>query len=87
MKQKKNELNQITITKVVSRNFIQDIVARIQNLVGLNLTCYEQMVQKGTSQIEEEINNKRVKLKWFRYEISQLSNGAMAIMFYGEVRK
>jgi len=81
------ETKQITITKVVSRNFIMDFVAKFQNTVGLNLTSYEIMVQKGISQIEEELKQRQTKLKWFRYEISQLSNGAMAIMFYGEEEK
>ena len=84
---KKQTINQITITKVVSRNFIMDFVSKLQNMVGLNLTSYEKMIQKGISQIEEEVKQRKTKLKWFRYEISQLSNGAMAIMFYGEVEE
>jgi uncharacterized protein YbjQ (UPF0145 family) len=78
-------LEQVTITKVVSRNFIQDFIAKFQNMVGLNLTSYEAMVQKGVEQIKQELEKSNIKVKWFRYEISQLSNGAMAIMFYGEV--
>jgi uncharacterized protein YbjQ (UPF0145 family) len=78
-------LEQVTITKVVSRNFIQDFIAKFQNIAGLNLTSYETMVQKGVEQIKQELGKRNIKVKWFRYEISQLSNGAMAIMFYGEV--
>ena len=78
-------LKQVTITKVVSRNFIQDFIAKFQNMVGLNLTSYEAMVQKGVEQIKQELEESNIKVKWFRYEISQLSNGAMAIMFYCEV--
>lgn len=77
----------ITITRVVTRNFIEDFVAKFQNLVGLNLTSYEKMIQKGVKEIQEELKEKNVKISWFRYEISQLNNGAMAIMFYGEVLK
>jgi len=80
-------LEQVTITKVVSRNFIQDFIAKFQNMVGLNLTSYEAMVQKGVEQIKQELGKRNIKVKWFRYEISQLSNGAMAIMFYGEVEE
>ena len=83
----KQTLEQITITKVVSRNFIQDFIAKFQNMVGLNLTSYEDMVQKGVEQIKQELEKSNIKVKWFRYEISQLSNGAMAIMFYGEVEQ
>lgn len=73
---------QITITKVVSRNFIMDIVAGVQNMFGMNLTSYEKMVQKGMDQIKEEVKNK--KLNWYRYEITQLTNGAVSITFYGD---
>lgn len=75
-------MSKITVCKVVSRNFIMDIVAKFQNLVGLNLTSYEKMIQAGTKQVEDEIKN--LDMVWYRYEISQLSNGAMAIMLYGE---
>ena len=72
----------ITITKVVSRNFIMDFVAKFQNLVGANLTSYEKMVDKGMKQIQEEIKSK--KLKWYRFQITQLTNGAISITMYGD---
>lgn len=74
----------VTIIKVVSRNFIMDFVAKFQNLVGLNLESYEKMVDKGIQQIQDELANKNIKLKWYRYEITQLTNGAIAIMLYGD---
>lgn len=74
----------ITIVKVVSRNFVMDFIAKFQNFVGLNLTSYEKMVLRGTNQCEEELKEKKITLKWFRYEVSQLTNGAVAIMLYGE---
>lgn len=72
----------IKITKVVSQNFIEDIIANIQNFFGVNLTSYEKMIQKGVKQIENEIEGK--KFKYCRYEITQLTNGAVAILFYGD---
>ena len=77
-------MKQITITKVVSRDFITDFIAKFQNLIGSNLTGYEKMVQKGTNQIQEELNNKKIKLEWYRYEITQLTNGAVSITIYGD---
>ncbi len=74
----------INIQKVVSRNFILDIVANLQNLVGLNLTSYEKMIDKGMQQIQDELKERKIKVKWYRYEISQLTNGAVAIVFYGD---
>ena len=72
----------IYINRTVTRNFIIDMVASLQNFFGLNLTGYEKMVNKGMDQIQEEVKEK--KLSWFRYEITQLSNGALSITFYGE---
>lgn len=74
----------ITIQKVVSRNFILDFVVKIQNLLGKNLTSYEKMIQKGMDQVQEELEQKNIKMKWYRYEITQLTNGAVAIIFYGD---
>lgn len=74
---------QIHVNKTVTRNFILDIIANLQNFFGLNLTSYERMVDKGMKQIQKEI--KDLELKWFRYEITQLGNGALSITLYGEV--
>ena len=74
---------QITITKVVTRNFIMDIVAGVQNMFGMNLTSYEKMVQRGMDQIKEE--TKELDMNWYRYEITQLTNGAVSITFYGDL--
>jgi len=77
-------MKNITITRVVSRNFIMDFVAKFQNMVGANLTSYERMVEKGMEQIREEIKTKEIKLEWYRFEITQLTNGAISITLYGD---
>ena len=76
----------ITITKVVSRNFIMDIVSTMQNFFGLNLTSYEKMVDKGMEQITEDLEKDNIKLEWYRYEITQLTNGALSITLYGDAK-
>ena len=73
-----------TTTKVVSRDFITDFIARFQNLVGANLTGYEKMIKKGMKQIQKELSEKNIKLDWYRYEITQLTNGAVSITLYGD---
>ena len=73
-----------TNTKVVSRNFIMDFVAMFENLVGLNLKSYEKMIQKGMQQLELDLNKNNIKLEWYRYEITQLTNGAVAVLLYGD---
>ncbi len=77
-------MKSVHITKVVSRNFILDIWAQIQNMFGMNLTVYEKMVDKAMKAVDIELESQQVKLKWFRYEITQLTNGAVSITLYGE---
>ena len=77
-------MKQITITKVVSRNFIMDIVSSMQNVFGLNLTGYEKMIDKGMEQIKEDLAIDNIQLNWYRYEITQLTNGAVSITLYGD---
>jgi len=77
-------INHFTLTKVVSRNFLVDFVVKFQNLIGTNLTGYEKMVNKGMKQIQDEIEKKSIKLLWYRYEITQLTNGAVSITLYGD---
>lgn len=73
---------QIHINKTVTRNFVMDIIANMQNFFGMNLTSYEKMVDKAMDQIKEELKDR--ELSWFRYEITQLGNGALSITLYGE---
>lgn len=72
----------IHINKTVTRNFVMDIVATMQNFFGMNLLSYEKMVDKAMEQIQQELKGK--ELDWFRYEITQLGNGALSITLYGE---
>lgn len=78
-------IKQIHINKTVTRNFIMDIVANLQNFFGMNLTSYERMVDKAMKQIREELGDR--KLVWYRYEITQLGNGALSITLYGELKQ
>lgn len=79
-------MKQILIRKVVSRNFIVDFISGIQNFFGGNLTGYEKMIDKAQVQIQEEIKANNYQFKWFRYEVVQLSTGALAILCYGELK-
>ena len=79
-------IKQFTITKVVTRNFIMDIMASMQNMFGMNLTSYEKMVQKGMEEIKDDMEEQGIKLSWYRYEITQLTNGAVSITLYGDTK-
>jgi uncharacterized protein YbjQ (UPF0145 family) len=82
----KKKIKSVTITKVVSRFFVWDMVSSIQNLFGLNLSPYERMLKKAIAQINEEIEENNYNLDWYRYEITQLTNGALCVMLYGDLK-
>jgi len=82
-RQKRENGDSIAITKVVSRNFIMDIVARWQNTFGMNLTSYEKMIDKAMDQIHTDLSDDI--LSWYRYEITQLTNGAVSVTLYGDI--
>ena len=71
-------------TRVVTKFFVIDIINAVKNALGMRLTKYEDMITKAQEEIWDEIKKEKIELKWYRYEISQLTNGAMAIMLYGE---
>ncbi len=74
----------ITKVRVVTSNFFVDFIAKIKNMFGLRLSKYEEMIKKAKDEIWLELKEQKIELKWYRYEISQLTNGAMVIMLYGE---
>ena len=78
----KNE--NITKVRVVTKFFIIDIINSVKNALGMRLTKYEDMIKKAQKEIWEELEQEKIKLSWHRYEISQLTNGAMVVMLYGE---
>ena len=78
-------MRSIYINKTVTRNFVMDMIAGIQNMFGMNLTSYEKMVDKAMKQIKEELGDR--ELLWFRYEITQLGGGALSITLYGEEKE
>lgn len=76
--------NIIYFRKVVSKNFVADFIASIQNFLGVNLVSYESLIDKAMTQLKEDINKSKQRVKWFRIEITELTNGSLAVLYYGE---
>ena len=77
-------MKQINKVRVVTRSFISDFIAKWLNFFGFRIKSYENMINNAIQDILKELEEENVNLKWYRYEISQFTNGAMAIMLYGE---
>jgi len=84
MKKETEQMKHIVITRVVTRDFVRDWWNGIKNLFGKRLSSYEKMVELGTTQIWQEVSQRNLTMKWYTYEITELTNGALAIIFYGE---
>ena len=72
------------VTRVVSRNFFHDMLCGILNFFGFRLKHYEDMIDKAIIDLKDDIKDKNVR--WCRIEIAQLTNGAMTLILYGELK-
>ncbi|MBA7492210.1 hypothetical protein ES702_02759 [subsurface metagenome] len=77
-------MKEIMKTRVMTKNFIIDFIANIHNMFGSRITSYENMLIKAKKEIWDEIRDEDLKMKWYRYEITQLTNGALVVMLYGD---
>jgi uncharacterized protein YbjQ (UPF0145 family) len=77
-------MQQIHISRVVTRNFVIDFVAQVQNLLGRRMSGYEKMIDNGTTDIWKEVHGRKLKMKWYHFQMTQLNNDAIALLFYGE---
>ena len=77
--------NQISKVRVVTKNFIYDSIASIKNMFGVRINYYEDMISKAQEDMWDELRDEGKDLSWYRYEITELTNGAIVIMLYGEV--
>jgi len=77
-------MKEFHVQKVVTRNFIADFIASIQNLAGKRMRTYERMMDEGINACWKDIADQKIKVKWYRVQITDLSTGAIAIMIYGE---
>lgn len=72
----------IVTTRVYTRNFIDDFISKIRNLVGARLIAYEQMIQKAAEEAIKEAKEKGAKE--VKVQITEFSNEAICILIYGE---
>ena len=79
-------MKEVMKVRVVSKMFIADMIASVKNTLGLRINQYEDMLEKAKAEMWEELKTEKLELKWYRYEISQLTTGAMVVMLYGEAK-
>jgi hypothetical protein len=71
-------------TRVMSRDIINDLKASIQNIFGMRLSPYEIMIQRGKKDVWNELDKEGIKPTWYRYDITFMESGSIAIILYGD---
>jgi len=80
------KMKEISKVRVMTRGFVIDMIAGIKNMLGMRLNQYEELLNKGKTELWAELKEEGIVLKWYRYEITQLTNGALVILLYGEAK-
>ena len=77
------ELENFSLTRVVTKDIITDAFQGIRNFFGLRLRGYEHVINKHTAELLKEVEL-TYQVKWFRMSINPLVNGSCMITVYGE---
>jgi len=77
------QLENFSITRVVTKDIITDAFQGIRNFFGLRLRGYEEVINKHTNELLKEVEL-TYQVKWFRMSINPLTNGSCMITIYGE---
>jgi len=81
-----NNEQTFSLTRVVTKDIVNDMFQGLRNFFGLRLRGYEQVINKHTNELLIEANL-RYKVKWFRMSVNPLTNGSCMITVYGEGEK
>lgn len=71
------------ITRVCTRDIVRDSFNGIRNFFGLRLRNFEDVIQKHTKEMLEEMRLV-YKVKWYRISFNPLIKGSIMINLYGE---
>lgn len=70
--------------KVMSRNFISDFFGGLRNIIGGEIKTYTKLVEQTIKELYDSLLEKHGELRNVRIETSELTNGAIQIIVWGE---
>ena len=76
-----------SITKVVTKDIITDAFQSIRNFFGLRLRGYENVINKTTKELIEEMNLRFKNIIWWRLSVNPLTSASAMITIYGRYKK
>jgi len=71
---------------VKTKHFMADFFQWFKNLVGMNLTAYEEMIEDGVEEALYKLYKKYPDVYDIKISTSQVTTGACEIIVYGKIK-
>ena len=72
---------------VKTKHFLSDIFQNVKNMVGMNLTAYEKMIEDALGECYMKLTKKYPDVYDIRFTTSQVTDGACEIICYGKINE
>jgi len=76
-------MKEFSKTKFVTVNLVKDWINSLKDVLGMEQTSYEEVVDNKVKEILNELNQKG-KVKWFRQTIDRTFQKTIQITIYGQ---
>jgi len=85
IKDKKYKTRTVFSVVVKTKHFLADIFQDVKNMVGMNLTAYEKMIEDALGEAYMKITKKYPEVYDIKFTTTQVTNGACEIICYGKL--
>ena len=75
----------VFVSKVNSRNFVDDFGADLKNIIGGRLKTYEICINEALTEAAEELYKKYPTVENVKIQVSEFSNKSILVVMYGEI--
>ena len=72
---------------VKTRHFLADFFQSIRNMIGMNLTSYERMIEDAVEEALHKLKTKYPNAYDIKISTTQVINGACEIIVYGTIKE
>ncbi len=76
----------VWVTRVISRNFVSDFIAKAINVLGGRLKTYEKMLDNSLKMVVDEFYKKYPNAVQIRIEFTEFTSGALAVIVHGVIK-
>lgn len=81
----KQKVRMVFAVVVKTKHFLSDIFQNVKNMVGMNLTAYEKMIEDALGEAYNKLLTKYPEVYDIKFTTSQVSDGACEIICYGKI--